>query len=116
MASGTFHLKTATNKQPYWVLRASNGEPLCKSETYSSHAAALKGIEACKKYAQDLSNFGLFVGADNLHYWNLKSTGNHEKICQSEGYTSKQSANSGALACQKDAPNAVIKDDTLANA
>ena len=114
--SGTFHLKTAVNKQPYWVLRASNGEPLCKSETYSSHAAATKGIEACKKYSQDLANFGLFVGKDGLHYWHLKSSGNHEKICQSEGYTTKQHANDGALACQKYAATASIKDETLTNA
>ena len=114
--SGIFNLKTANNKQPYWVLRAPNGEPLCKSETYSSHSAAVNGIAACKKYSQDLANFGLFVGKDGLHYWHLKSTGNHEKICQSEDYTTKQNANNGALACQKYASSASVKDDTLTNA
>lgn len=116
MTTGTFYIKTASNKQPYWFLRAPNQEVLCVSETYSSHAAAVNGINACKKYAQDLGNFGLFVGKDGQHYWHLKSPGNHEKICQSEGYQSKQGANDGALACQKYAPTAPIKDDTLTNA
>ncbi|WP_382160991.1 YegP family protein [Hydrogenophaga sp. UC242_50] len=37
--------------KPYFVLKAANGEPLGKSETYSSAAARDQGIEAVKAAA-----------------------------------------------------------------
>lgn len=39
---------TATNSQPYFVLRARNGEAIGVSETYSSVQARDAGIESCK--------------------------------------------------------------------
>lgn len=44
-----FELKTASSKQPYFILKASNGQTIGKSEMYQSEAAARKGIESVKK-------------------------------------------------------------------
>lgn len=44
-----FELKTAKSKQPYFVLKASNGQTIGKSEMYNSDAAAKNGIESVKK-------------------------------------------------------------------
>lgn len=112
MSNGIFHLKQTTNKQFYWVLRAPNGEPLCHSESYTSHAAAENGVAACKKHSQNLGNFGVFTGKDGMFYWHLKAAGNNETLCHSEGYTTKSAANDGALACNKYAASASIKDET----
>ena len=40
---------TASNGQPYFVLRAANNEPIGASETYSSTAAMEVGIASCKR-------------------------------------------------------------------
>jgi uncharacterized protein len=55
-----YERKTAKNGSPFFVLRAANGEPIGKSEMYSSATAMENGIESVKKNAlvatvQDLS-------------------------------------------------------------
>ncbi len=39
---------TSRNDDPYFVLRAANGEVIGTSETYSSTQARERGIESCK--------------------------------------------------------------------
>ena len=46
-----YERKTATSGQPYFVLKAANGEPIGRSETYSSTSAMEGGIESVKKNA-----------------------------------------------------------------
>ena len=96
----------------YWKFKASNNETICHSEIYNSKQAALNGIASCKENAKTLSNFTLFLGSDNQHYWNLKAR-NGEKLCHSEGYTSKAGANNFANFCHRDAPVAETLDRTL---
>ena len=45
--------KTAKNDEAYFVLKARNGEPPGRSETYSSSPAMENGIELVKKNAPD---------------------------------------------------------------
>ncbi|QTN31401.1 YegP family protein [Akkermansiaceae bacterium] len=44
-----FELKTASSGQPYFILKASNGQTIGKSEMYNSEAAAKNGIASVKK-------------------------------------------------------------------
>lgn len=46
-----YERKTAINGEAYFVLKAVNGEPLGRSETYSSTSAMEGGIESVKKNA-----------------------------------------------------------------
>lgn len=46
-----YERKTASNGQPYFVLKAANGEPIGRSETYSSTSAMEGGIESVKRNA-----------------------------------------------------------------
>lgn len=48
-----YERKTAKNDEAYFVLKAGNGEPLGRSETYSSVSSMENGIESVKKNAQD---------------------------------------------------------------
>ncbi len=50
-------------------------------------------------------------GKDDQFYWNLKAA-NHEIICQSEGYTTKQGAEKGIESVRHNADSDVIKDET----
>ncbi len=55
--------------------------------------------------------YTLFKGKDGQFYWNLKAA-NHEIICQSEGYTSKQGAEKGIESVRQNAGSDVIRDET----
>jgi uncharacterized protein YegP (UPF0339 family) len=48
-----YERKTAKNDEAYFVLKAGNGEPLGRSETYSSTSAMENGIESVKRNATD---------------------------------------------------------------
>lgn len=46
-----FVRSTSKDGEPYFVLKAANGEPIGTSEMYSSEAARDKGIASCKENA-----------------------------------------------------------------
>jgi uncharacterized protein YegP (UPF0339 family) len=46
-----YERKTSSGSQPYFVLKAANGETLGRSQMYSSASAMEKGIEAVKASA-----------------------------------------------------------------
>ncbi len=46
-----YERKEASNGQTFFVLKAANGEPIGRSETYSSKSAMENGIESVKKNA-----------------------------------------------------------------
>ena len=48
-----FERKTAKDGSPYFVLKASNGEPIGKSEMYNSKASMENGIASVGKNAPD---------------------------------------------------------------
>ncbi|MEP6923264.1 MAG: YegP family protein [Pyrinomonadaceae bacterium] len=48
-----YERKLATNGQPFFVLKAGNGEPIGRSETYSSESAMENGIKSVKYNAPD---------------------------------------------------------------
>ena len=48
-----YERKEGSSGQPYFVLKAGNGEPIGRSENYSSSSAMENGIESVKKNAPD---------------------------------------------------------------
>jgi uncharacterized protein len=46
-----YERKQSSNGQPYFVLKASNGQVIGNSETYNSAAAMENGVESVKKNA-----------------------------------------------------------------
>jgi uncharacterized protein len=48
-----YERKTASNGEAFFVLKAGNGEPIGRSETYSSVSAMENGIESVRKNAPD---------------------------------------------------------------
>lgn len=51
--AGKFVLTKTANGQYHFVLKATNGQTIAQSETYSTKAAALAGIESVKANASD---------------------------------------------------------------
>ncbi|MCR6631229.1 MAG: YegP family protein [Magnetospirillum sp.] len=50
---GRYDRKTAKDGSPFFVLKAANGQPIGKSEFYSSTSAMENGIASVKKNAPD---------------------------------------------------------------
>ena len=48
-----FEIRANKNDEPYFILKAANGQEIGRSETYSSMSAAKKGIASVQKNAQD---------------------------------------------------------------
>jgi uncharacterized protein YegP (UPF0339 family) len=48
-----FERKQNTGGQPYFILKASNGETIGRSETYSGTSGVTRGIASVKKTASD---------------------------------------------------------------
>jgi uncharacterized protein YegP (UPF0339 family) len=48
---GNYERKTSVKKEPFFVLKAANKEPIGKSEMYSSHSAMEAGIASVKANA-----------------------------------------------------------------
>lgn len=111
MSNGKFEIFKGSNSQFYFRLKAGNGEIIGSSEGYTSKQGAEVGISSVKTNAPYSSRYSVFTGRDNQYYFNLKS-GNNEIILKSEGYTSKQSAESGIESVKKNAPTAPIHDLT----
>lgn len=49
--AGRFEKRESKNGDPYFVLKAANGQEIGRSETYSSDAACQNGIESVQKNA-----------------------------------------------------------------
>jgi uncharacterized protein YegP (UPF0339 family) len=62
-ADERYERKTAARNQPYFVLKAGNGEVIGRSETYSSVAALENGIASVKKNAPEAEVEDLTVTA-----------------------------------------------------
>ena len=50
---GAFEVKTSAKGEPYFILKATNGQEVGRSENYSSKAALENGIESVKKNAPE---------------------------------------------------------------
>ena len=118
MGHPAFIVKTAKDGQTYFTLTAANGEPIGKSEMYSSKSSAMNGIESVQKNAPKAEangatnpKFNIKEGNDGKTYFNLTAT-NGEIILQSQGYASKDGAMNGIESVQKNAKAAKIDDQT----
>ena len=109
---------------PFFVLKAANGEPIAKSESYSSEAACKNGIESVKKNApganiedqtvegwKNLPNpvFEIFKDKAGEFRFRLRAK-NGEPILASEGYSAKASAIGGIESVKKNADSEVTAE------
>ena len=107
---------------PYFVLKAANGEPIGKSEIYSSEAAAKNGVESVKKNAavaqiedqtiegwKNMTNPVFELYKDNAGEFRFRLRAkNGEPILSSEGYSAKASAIGGIESVKKNADSELV--------
>jgi uncharacterized protein YegP (UPF0339 family) len=108
---GKFQIKKRSNGEFQFNLKAGNGEIILTSEGYKTKAGCDTGIASVKKNAMDDSKYDRLISKNEKHYFNLKA-GNGEIIGTSEMYESMAAMNGGIDSVKKNAPIAIIDDQT----
>ena len=118
---GKFVIKT-TKAGISFVLKAGNGEVICKSEVYNSAASCSKGIASVQKNApvaavedqtvegftkEKCPKFEIFADKRGEFRFRLKAT-NGEIIAASEGYKALAGCKNGIDSVRKNAVDAEI--------
>ncbi|AQZ31948.1 hypothetical protein BHQ29_00750 [Pseudomonas sp. LPH1] len=109
--SGKFELKKAKDGQFHFNLLATNGQVILSSEMYKAKDSALNGIESVRKNSQREGAFETKTSSNDKHYFLLMAI-NGQVVGQSQMYASAASCKSGIESVQKNAPSAVIDDQT----
>ena len=108
---GKYLVTKRVNGEFQFNLKAGNGQTILASEGYTTKAACENGIESVRKNAQDNARFERKESSNGKHYFNLKA-GNNQIIGNSEMYESVAARENGIESVKKNAPDAVIEDQT----
>jgi uncharacterized protein YegP (UPF0339 family) len=106
-----FEITTRKNGEIQFNLKASNGQTILSSEGYSSKSAAMNGIESVRKNSAREGAFEVKEAKNGQSYFLLKAT-NGQVIGQSEMYAAMSGLKNGIESVRKNAPEAVIDDQT----
>ncbi len=107
---GTFAIKTVTNGQFYFSLKADNGQKILASEGYTTKAACNNGIDSVKSNAKDDGKYDCKTSSNGKHYFNLKAT-NGQFIGTSEMYEAASGRDNGIESVKKNAPAATVAEE-----
>ena len=107
---GKFVLKTGSNGQYYFSLKADNGQKILASEGYTSKAACENGIESVKKNATEDSRYEKKTSTNGKYYFTLKAS-NGQIIGTSEMYESESGRDNGIASVKSNAPGAAISEE-----
>jgi uncharacterized protein YegP (UPF0339 family) len=108
---GKFVIKTRSNGEYQFNLKASNGQIILDSEGYKQKASCENGIESVRRNSQDDSKFDRKESKNGKYYFNLKAT-NGQIIGTSEMYNSTAGRDNGIESVKKNAPDASVEDLT----
>lgn len=103
-------IKTTSNGQYRWILKAGNGEVLLTSEAYASRQGCLAGIASSRVSIAD-SNFRKLNSVRNEPYFNQVAN-NYQVLGTSEMYSSAYARDQGIESVKRNAPVATIEDLT----
>ncbi|HEY5370730.1 MAG TPA: YegP family protein [Hanamia sp.] len=107
---GKFVIKTGTNSQYYFSLKADNGQKILASEGYTTKAACNNGIDSVKANSKDDSKYDRKKSTNGKHYFNLKAT-NGQIIGTSEMYESESGRENGIESVKSNAPSASVVEE-----
>jgi hypothetical protein len=107
---GKFVIKTGTNGQYYFSLKAGNGEKILSSEGYITKSACQNGIDSVKGNAKDDSKYTKITSTNGKYYFNLKAT-NGQVIGTSEMYETSSGRDNGIESVKTNAPGASVVEE-----
>lgn len=107
---GKFVIKTGTNGQYYFSLKAGNGEKILSSEGYTTKSACENGIDSVKANAKDDSKYTKLTSTNGKYYFTLKAT-NGQIIGTSEMYETSSGRDNGIESVKTNAPGASVVEE-----
>ncbi|MBS0646216.1 MAG: YegP family protein [Verrucomicrobia bacterium] len=107
---GKFIIKTGTNGQYYFSLKADNGQKILSSEGYTTKSACQNGIDSVKTNSKDDSKYDKKTSSNGKYYFNLKSS-NGQIIGTSEMYESESGRDNGIASVKSNAPGASVNEE-----
>jgi uncharacterized protein YegP (UPF0339 family) len=108
--AGYYELKTSTNGQFFFNLKAANNETIVSSEQYKSKDSAKNGIAAVQKNCADGKNFDKKTARDGSFYFSLRSKDNGQILGRSEMYKSPAAMEKGVKSVMTNGPTTTIKE------
>jgi uncharacterized protein YegP (UPF0339 family) len=109
--AGKFTLKKGARGKFVFNLKASNGQVIMTSQTYTDKRGAMNGIQSARKNAGKDSNFERRTAKNGQPYFVLLAA-NKQIIGQSEMYSSKTTMENGISSVMRNAPTALLEDLT----
>ena len=94
-------------------LKASNGEQLLRSESYTTKASAQNGIASVKKNCKLDARYEKLTASNGQFYFNILAA-NYQIIATSELYTTHAAREHGIAVVKQLAPKVAIADATAA--
>jgi uncharacterized protein YegP (UPF0339 family) len=106
-----YDVRTSSDGQYYFNLKAANGKIILTSERYTTKANAHKGMVSVRTNAAIPARFDRRTSIAGEPYFVLKAR-NGEPIGRSEMYTSKAGRDNGIRSVATNAPEARVDDLT----
>jgi uncharacterized protein len=107
MSKASYVIRLNAAGEHYFVLRATNNEPILTSESYTAAHNAEKGVEAARINAPHDDRYQRLTSTRGEPYFALCAA-NHEILGTSEMYSSDAKRDEGIEAVKKHAPVAVV--------
>lgn len=107
---GWYELNPTQNGQYHFVLKASNGEVILQSETYTTKAAAQNGIASVQTNSPLDERFEKKTASNGKFHFNLKAA-NHQIIGSSQLYESERSRDAGVESVKKNGPTTAVREN-----
>lgn len=105
-----FTIKTGSNGEIYFNLKAANGQIILGSEGYTSRAGCDNGIASVRKNAPDSTNYDRLTAKNGKFYFTLKA-GNGQVIGKSQMYEDASGMENGIASVMKNAPDATVEEE-----
>ncbi len=107
--AGKFLLKKSTDGQFFFRLQAGNGEPILRSEMYTTKASAEAGIASVKTNAPLDERYERKSASNGQFMFNLKAA-NAQVVGTSETYKTEAARDNGIASVKSNAPAATTDD------
>lgn len=107
---GKFVIKTGSNSQYYFNLKADNGQTILSSEGYTTKTSCQNGIDSVKANAKSDSNYDKRTSSNGKYYFNLKAA-NGQVIGTSEMYETSSGRDNGIESVKTNAPGTIVVEE-----
>lgn len=109
--SGKFEVGKRSSGELQFNLKAGNGQVILTSESYSSKANCLNGVESVRKNSQVKARYERKTASNGKFFFNLTAT-NGQVIGSSQMYVDQAGRDNGIASVAAHAPNATLDGTT----